>query len=96
VYYGEGSLPENSWGSIGYLRSGIVADIGPVSLGVSGAVRTERVSQGLAIDLPFQAGAEVHWIVPGSSVALSGFAAAEVESITDFYIMSGLGIGVLF
>ena len=66
------------------------------TLGWSAALRTRRLDAGLAIDLPFQTAAEVHWILPSSSVAVTGFLAAEIESASDFYIMSGAGIGVLF
>ncbi|MFP4113664.1 MAG: PEGA domain-containing protein [Spirochaetota bacterium] len=96
VAYGDGPLPANRWGSIAYLRTGVVADLSTVSIGLSGAVRSERFSEGFAVDLPVQIGAEAHWIVPGSSVALSFFVASEIESASDFYLMSGIGVGGLF
>lgn len=93
-------LPANAWTSIVYLRPGVVADIGSVTLGVSAALRstplTGPAAAQPAIQTPVQAGAEVHWIVPGSSVVLSGFAAGEFERADAFYLMGGLGVGVLF
>ncbi|MFW6293845.1 MAG: PEGA domain-containing protein [Spirochaetota bacterium] len=96
VAYGDGPLPANEWGSIAYLRGGVVADLEQLTLGVSAALRSSRLRDRPAVDLPFQAGAELHWIVPGSAVAVSAFVASEIESARDFYLMSGLGVGVLF
>ena len=89
-------LPENSLGAIGYLKAGALLDLGTLTVGASAALRSGRLGSGLALDLPFQAGVEVHWLLPGTSVGLTGFAAAEIESAADFYIMSGIGLGFLF
>ena len=96
VHYQGSPLPPNSVGSIAYLRGGLAFDLDGLTVGASGALRTARFAQGLAIDPPAQAGAELHWVLPDSSVALSGFVAGEITSPESFYLMSGLGIGVLF
>ena len=96
VVYGSDPLASETWGSIGYLRSGLLVDTGRLSVGASAALRSTRFAEGLSLDLPFQAGIEAHWIIPQSSVALTAFAAGEFDSERDFYAIGGLGIGVLF
>ena len=90
------SLPPNSPGSIAYLRTGVSAQLGAFSLGASTALRSSRLAGGFALDLPVPAGIEAHWILPDSPVAVSAYVAGEFDSLTDFYIMSGAGIGVMF
>ncbi len=96
VVYGSAPLASETWGSIGYLRSGLLVDTGRFSVGASAALRSTRFEEGFSLELPFQAGLETHWIIPQSSVALSAFAAGEFDSASDFYAIGGLGIGVLF
>lgn len=96
VVYGGGSLPMNNWNSIAYLRAGLHAQLGAVSLGASSALRTESLSGGFSLQPPLPAGLELHWILPDSAVALSAYVAGEFDALKDFYIMSGAGIGVLF
>lgn len=96
----DSSLPPNAWTSLAYLRLGIVADIGALTLGASAALRstpfTGPSATSFRIDLPIQMGVEAHWIVPGSAVVLSGIVAGEFEGADAFYLMGGLGVGVLF
>jgi len=80
-----------------YLRGGILLDLGSVSAGVSLAVRSaDFVSEGLAVGLPFQAGAEAHWVVPGTHMFLSGVLMAEIESASSWYGLGGGGLGLLY
>ncbi len=96
VVYGSGALPENSFGSLAYLRVGFASNVDSFRFGMSAALRTARFSGGLALDPPIPVGLEAHWILPNSPVALSAYVAGEFDSLTDFYVMSGAGIGVLF
>lgn len=96
VVYGSDLPAGDHWGSIGYLRTGVLVDARQLSMGASAAFRSTRFDEGVSLDLPFQAGLEAHWIIPGSSVALTAMAAGEIDSARDFYAIGGLGIGVLF
>lgn len=96
VVYGSDLLASEEWGGIGYLRTGLLVDTGRLSIGASAAMRSERFEEGLSLDPPVLGGIEIHWIVPGSSIAVSGLLAGEFDSTRDFYAMGGLGIGVLF
>jgi hypothetical protein len=95
---GAGMLPD--WHGVGYLRAGLMTDFmldtAGLSAGLSAALRTGPLLNGLTVQPPVNIGAELHWILPRSSVALSVFAASDVTSATDFTIYGGLGLGVLF
>ena len=95
---GAGTLP--GWHGVGYLRVGMMTDFplesGGLSAGVSGALRTGPLRDGWSVDLPVNVGAELHWTLPRSSVALSVFASSQVTSASDFTISGGLGLGLLF
>ena len=86
----------NGWTPYAYGRIGLLADVGAVTTGLSAAFRSLPLTTGFSVDLPMQAGAEIHWVIPGTSVAVSGFAAGEFESLRDFYVMGGGGFGILF
>ena len=79
-----------------YLRSGLLLDLGFLMAGFSVSVRTTPFSEGFAIDVPFQTGFEVHWMIPGTQLFLSLAVAAEIESTADWYVMAGGGIGFLY
>ncbi len=79
-----------------YLRSGLLLDLGFLMFGLSVSVRTTPFSEGFAIDVPFQTGFEVHWMIPGTQLFLSLAVAAEIESTADWYVMAGGGIGFLY
>jgi hypothetical protein len=82
-----------------YLRAGVLLDLGPVTAGISASTRTEPLPGGVAFlgtPVPFQLGAEVHWLLPDSRIFVSAIAAGEYEDGTDYYFMGGLGIGFLY
>jgi hypothetical protein len=79
-----------------YLRSGIVLDLGNFAAGVSAAVRTAPFAAGLAVDAPVALGLEAHWLPRNSPIYLSGHLASEARSLENFYIMGGLGLGLLY
>jgi len=78
-----------------YGRGGVMLDFGSFSAGLSLALRSHSFARGLALQLPFGAGAEVHWLIPGTNVVLSGIAVSEFESRSDYYIAWGGGIGLI-
>lgn len=96
VFYGGGATPDNAWTTFGYLRVGAGADIGGLTIGASAAFRTAPLVYGFALDLPFAGGAELHWVLPGTSIGISGFVAGEFEDPANYYIMSGASVGFLF
>ena len=96
VWYGTLPRPDERWVGFGYLRYGVGVDVGAVSAGLSGALRTSTFGGPLSIQAPYLAGAEAHVILPGLPVVVSVIAAAEIESRRDFYVMGGIGFGLLF
>lgn len=93
--------PPVSWAvglhSWAYLRGGILLDLGGLSAGVSAAVRSsDFLTEGFSIALPFQAGAEAHWVIPGTHFFLSGMLMAEIESLDSWYGLAGGGWGLLY
>jgi hypothetical protein len=96
VFYGGGPTPDNGWTTFGYLRLGAGADIDGLTIGASAAIRTIPFVSGFGLEPPFQGGAEVHWVVPGTSIGISGFVAGEFEDPANYYIMSGASVGFLF
>ena len=66
-----------------YLRSGVLLDLGEVTAGISASARTEPLPGGftaLGSPVPVQIGAELHWLVPGTRILISGMAAGEFDS----------------
>ena len=80
-----------------YLRGGILLDFGVVTAGVSAALRTMPLPGGaLTPGLPFQVGAEVHWLVPGTHAIVSGVVLGEISDPTDYYFAAGGGLGFIY
>jgi hypothetical protein len=80
-----------------YLRGGLLLDLGSVTGGISISARTEPFTSGtLSIAFPVQAGAEVHWLIPGTHLLLSGAVLGEVDSAFSYYFLGGAGLGFLF
>ena len=94
VQYGGGTL-ETGFFVWGYGRGGLLLDFGSLSLGLSAALRTKPFHEGFGIDLPLAWGAEIHWIIPGTQLILSGGITSEVNSSGNFYLLGGGGIGFL-
>ena len=58
-----------------YVRAGILLDLGSVSAGISASTRTQQLPGGIAFlssPIPYEVGAEVHWLIPGTRLMLSG------------------------
>ncbi len=80
-----------------YVRAGLLLDFGSVTGGLSLGARTEPLGFAVpAIAFPFQAGAEVHWLIPGTHLLLSGVFIGEVDSTASYYFLGGGGLGFLF
>jgi hypothetical protein len=82
-----------------YLRAGILLDLGPVTAGISASTRTQRLPGGysfLSTPIPFEAGAEIHWLLPGTRLLLSGIFAGEYQDSNNYFFMGGGGLGFLY
>jgi hypothetical protein len=82
-----------------YLRAGILLDLGSVTAGISASTRTQQLPGGVAFlsrPIPFEAGAELHWLLPGTSIVLSGIFAGEYQDANNYYFMGGAGLGFLY
>ena len=82
----------SSWG---YARAGILADFGPLTAGISTSLRTLPFSEGLDLQPPYSAGAEVHWLLPGTQLVLSAYFTGEYRAVNDYYFMGGGGFGFI-
>jgi hypothetical protein len=90
-----------SFGMVGwlYLRAGVMLDMGEFTAGISASTRTEPLPGGISLlssPIPFEAGAEVHWLVPGTRLVLSALAAGEYQDSSNYYFMGGVGLGFLY
>ena len=82
-----------------YVRSGIMLDLGEATAGISASARTAPLFSGifsLGTPVPVQLAAELHWLIPGTQILLSGVAAGEFDTPTSYYIMGGGGLGFLY
>jgi hypothetical protein len=88
-------------GAVGwlYLRAGAMLDLGSVTAGISLSTRTEPLPGGISFlspPIPFEAGAEIHWLIPGTRLLLSALAAGEYQDSENYYFMGGAGLGFLY
>jgi hypothetical protein len=82
-----------------YIRAGILLDVGSVTAGISASTRTQQLPGGYAFlssPIPFEGGAEIHWLVPGTRLMLSGIFAGEYQDSNNYYFMGGGGLGFLY
>lgn len=79
-----------------YGRAGLFFDSGYIMTGISASVRTIPFSEGLSLDVPFQAGFEFHAMLPETPIYLSLIIGAEIEDLSNYYYMGGFGLGVLW
>ncbi len=88
-------------GAVGwlYVRGGAFLDLGSVTAGISVSTRTEPLPGGISLlssPIPFEAGAELHWLIPGTRLLFSALAAGEYQDSQDYYFMGGAGLGFLY
>ncbi len=80
-----------------YLRAGAYLDLGAFQTGASVTLRSRPFGDGrLRLDLPIAAGAEMHMMIPGTVLVLSGYGGGEFEAADDYYVFAGLGLGLLY
>lgn len=79
-----------------YGRAGLMYETPAWSVGLSAALRSTPADRGLGIDLPMQAGAEGHVMIPGTTMFVSGILGAEASAVDNFYLIGGGSVGVLF
>lgn len=82
-----------------YFRAGLLLDLGSVTAGISASTRTQQLPGGyafLAWPIPFQAGAEIHWLIPGTRILASAIFAGEYRDGNYYYFMGGAGLGFLY
>ena len=82
-----------------YVRAGVLLDLGSVTAGISASTRTQQLPGGYAFlssPIPFEAGAEIHWLVPGTRLVVSGIFAGEYQDSNNYYFMGGAGLGFLY
>jgi hypothetical protein len=79
-----------------YGRTGLLLDLGTVVTGISASVRSRPFSQGFHINLPFQGGFEIHLLLPNTQLYASFALAAEINSLYDWYLMGGGGLGYIY
>jgi hypothetical protein len=77
-----------------YLRLGFEALAGDFTLCFSGAPRSAPFGDGLGLSYPVPVGLELRWCSPSSPFSLSFVATGQIESGSDFYLSSGLCVGV--
>lgn len=88
-------------GAVGwlYLRGGAFLETGSLMLGISASTRTEPLPGGIAFlssPIPFQLGAEAHWLIPGTRLLVTAMLAGEYENSDNYYFMGGAGLGFLY
>jgi hypothetical protein len=82
-----------------YLRGGVMIDTGGLTAGISASTRTQPLPGGVTLlgwPIPFQVGAEAHWLIPDTRILLSGIVAGEYENGDNYYFMGGGGIGFIY
>jgi hypothetical protein len=88
-------------GAVGwlYLRGGAFLETGSLMLGISASTRTEPLPGGIAFlssPVPFQLGAEAHWLIPGTRLLVTAMMAGEYENSDNYYFMGGGGLAFLY
>jgi hypothetical protein len=95
VWYSDGTAPDNEWVHYAYLRGGVYTDTGPLTIGLTGVVRSRLSPPSGLLIRPTHVSADVAYVIPNSPVALSGRIIGEFNgSVTNLY--AGLGLGLLF
>jgi len=95
--YDAGSPPSVGFSSWAYFRGGVLLDFGSISGGISASARTVPFTSGsLAMAVPFQAAAEIHWLLPGTHIVISAIGMGEIEDYADFYLLGGFGFSLIY
>ena len=95
VYVESDVYPEQSVYIWNYFRTGIALQWKRWGAGISAAVRMLPYSEGFGIHWPLPAGAEAHFIIPGTQVVLLLHGAGEFSPQSGYYLLIGLGAALL-
>ncbi len=84
-----------------YFRAGtdVIVPLGPVgslSCRLSGALRSEVLSESFKLRPPYSVGAEIQWYSPQSSFIPSLIAVAEIDSLYRYFIYGGFAVNWVF
>ncbi len=79
----------------GYGRGAVILDFGSAWMALSGALRTTYRDGGIADDYPAYAGGELHWILPGTGIIVSGFISGEMDPASGYFINAGGSVGLI-
>ena len=73
-------------------------DLGYLTSGLSFVLRSSPLTQPQfnLIEYPIQAGFELNWLIPDTHLFLSFGITAEGNSLNDYYILSGGGLGLIY
>jgi hypothetical protein len=97
VDYGSGPVTSTSPAAWMYWKAGLMFDRGPIVAGVSASARSLPFPNGpFSFDLPVQAGVEAHLLLPGTHLLVGGILAGEFAGSSDWYLMGGVSLGLLF
>ena len=97
VDYGSTPVSTTSPAAWMYWKAGLMFEQGPLVAGLSASARSSPLPGNVfAFELPVQAGVECHLLLPGTHVLLGGILAGEFESLSSWYLMGGLSLGLLF
>lgn len=97
VDYDSDPVTAPSPGAWMYWRAGLLFDAGTFVAGASASARSLPLPDGLfAIGLPVQVGLELHALLPETHVLVGGILAGEVASPSDWYLIGGISLGLLF
>lgn len=78
-----------------YGRFGFLLDFHALSIGLSSAFRFKPFSEGFQIHWPAAAGLEVYWVIPNSRIGIHGTVSGEYSPVQGFFLLAGLGFGVV-
>ncbi|HUX38661.1 MAG TPA: PEGA domain-containing protein [Rectinemataceae bacterium] len=76
-----------------YLRGGVETTLGPLSLALSGALRSAPFDRGILLAMPLPAVLEVRWHARKVPLVLSFLLSGEFDSAMSWYLNSGLSLG---
>ena len=88
--------PEVGFFSWGYGRIGLLLDFGTIIAGLSTAVRTTPLSEGINIQYPLNSACEIHFMIPETTLYITLTAASEFASTSNYFIMGGFGLHFIY
>ncbi len=98
-YYPNWAAPDAPWAVPGlfswaYLRMGVEASVGPISVAASTALRSTPFGGPFGLSAPIPIGLEFRWHAAETPLVISAMAIGEVESASAYWFGGGLTIGL--